>query len=60
MEVELLTAILRELQALHALLKVLPEYMAATHCVAEDECAAARLSGRSARDIWIIPPPDQR
>lgn len=60
MDTELLSLILQELREIHALLKVLPEYMAATHFVAEDERAAARLSGKSAKDIWIIPPPDQR
>jgi len=50
----------KELGEIHSLLKRLPEIQAGVFLRMYEEAQAAKLQGKSLRDIWSIAPPEQR
>lgn len=59
-ETEKLDAIIEKLAAIESLLQRLPEIQAVAMLQLYDEYQSAQLQGRSASDLWTIPPPGER
>lgn len=55
-----LSAIDEKLAAIESLLQRLPEIQAATLLQMYDEYQSARMQGKKASDLWVIPPPNSR
>lgn len=49
-----------KLAAIESLLQRLPEIQAAAFFQMYEEYQAARLQGKKASDLWVIPQPDSR
>ncbi len=59
-ETDELTEIKERLTAIESLIQRLPEIQAAAFFKMYDEYQSARLAGKKASDLWVIPPPNLR